>query len=145
MYNDLIYQDQQLAKFKIKKYTELNYLNNTDIEIENYNYYKYLPLCLLILIACIVYSINKNYINRGEDPLKIAADQLAIEMKRIEQVLAKLYSYASAGQTEKYLSDATIFLEMMSFIVIGWQWLKMGASVSLLEPELVCRMLQLDH
>jgi butyryl-CoA dehydrogenase len=60
------------------------------------------------------------------ESLKIAADQLAIEMKRIEQVLAKLYSYASAGQTEKYLSDATIFLEMMSFIVIGWQWLKMG-------------------
>ena len=60
--DDLIYQDQQLAKFKIKKYTELNYLNNTDIEIENYNYYKYLPLCLLILIGCIVYNINKNYI-----------------------------------------------------------------------------------
>ena len=59
---DLITQDQQLAKFKIKKYTELNYLNTTDSEIENYNYYKYLPLCLLILIGCIVYSINKNYI-----------------------------------------------------------------------------------
>ena len=60
--DDLIYQDQQLAKFKIKKYTKLNYLKITDSEIENYNYYKYLPLCLLILIGCIVYSINKNYI-----------------------------------------------------------------------------------
>jgi hypothetical protein len=60
--DDLITQDQQLAKFKIKKYNELNYLNITDSEIENYNYYNYLPLCLLILIACIVYSINKNYI-----------------------------------------------------------------------------------
>ena len=36
--DDLITQDQQLAKFKIKKYTELNYLKITDIKIENYNY-----------------------------------------------------------------------------------------------------------
>lgn len=60
--DELITQDQQLAKFKIKKFTELNNLNTTDSEIENYNYYKYLPLCLLILIVCIVHSINKNYI-----------------------------------------------------------------------------------
>ena len=59
--DELITQDQQLAKFKIKKYTALNYANTTASEIENNNYYKYLPLCLLILIACIVYSINKNY------------------------------------------------------------------------------------
>jgi butyryl-CoA dehydrogenase len=72
------------------------------------------------------------------ESLKVAANQLAIEMKQIEKVLTKLYSFATAGKTERYLSDATVFLEMISFIVIGWQWLKMGiaASKSLENPAL---------
>jgi butyryl-CoA dehydrogenase len=60
--------------------------------------------------------------------LKEAADQLAKDMKTIEKVLTKLYGYSVQGKIEQYLSDATVFLEMMSFIVIGWQWLKMSIS-----------------
>ena len=31
-----------------------------------------------------------------------------------------------SGKHEKYIADATIFMEMMSNIVIAWQWLKMA-------------------
>ena len=30
------------------------------------------------------------------------------------------------GDIEKYLSDATVFMEMVGYIVIAWQWLKMS-------------------
>ena len=72
------------------------------------------------------------------DALKKYADQLTIEMKQLEKVLTKLYSYATTSQLERYLSDASVFLEMLSFIVIGWQWLKMGiiASNKLTNPTL---------
>jgi butyryl-CoA dehydrogenase len=60
--------------------------------------------------------------------LKDSADQLAKDMKTIEKVLTKLYGYSLQGKIEQYLSDATVFLEMMSFIVIGWQWLKMSIA-----------------
>ncbi len=73
-----------------------------------------------------------------DELLKDAANQLAIEMKTIEKVLTKLYGYSIEGKIERYLSDATVFLEMMSFIVIGWQWLKMSipASKKLNDPGL---------
>jgi alkylation response protein AidB-like acyl-CoA dehydrogenase len=54
---------------------------------------------------------------------------LQIELKRIEQVLEQLSTYAQQGNVERYLSDATVFMEMTGHIIIAWQWLKM-ATVS---------------
>ena len=54
------------------------------------------------------------------------ADQLAAGMKTIESVLGKISSYAMEGEFEKYLADATPFMEMFSTLVIAWQWLKMA-------------------
>jgi len=31
-----------------------------------------------------------------------------------------------SGEHERYIADASIFMEMMSTIVIAWQWLKMA-------------------
>lgn len=55
-----------------------------------------------------------------------AANQLAKEMKELEKTMKHLYQFAASGEVERYLADATIFIEMISYIVVGWQWLKMG-------------------
>lgn len=30
------------------------------------------------------------------------------------------------GQTERFLADATLYMEMFSLIAVAWQWLKQG-------------------
>jgi len=54
------------------------------------------------------------------------ADKLDAGMKTIEGVLGKISGYAMEGEFEKYLADATPFMEMFSTLVIAWQWLKMA-------------------
>ncbi len=60
------------------------------------------------------------------DELKPYADQLKNASKELEEVIMHLLQYAMSGDHERYISDATIFMEMMSNIVIAWQWLKMA-------------------
>ncbi len=62
------------------------------------------------------------------DDLKPYAQILAEKQKVMQEVLGKLMSFAMAGDYERFLSDATIFMEFMSTIVIGWQWIKMATS-----------------
>jgi butyryl-CoA dehydrogenase len=47
-------------------------------------------------------------------------------MGRMQQVLAHLQVFAQKGDTEAYLADANLFMELGSLVVIGWQWLKQG-------------------
>jgi alkylation response protein AidB-like acyl-CoA dehydrogenase len=54
------------------------------------------------------------------------ATTLQVELKRIEQVLEHLSTYAHQGNVERYLSDASVFMEMAGHIIIAWQWLKMA-------------------
>ena len=35
-----------------------------------------------------------------------------------------LMPHALNGDTERYLSDATLFLELFGIVVVAWQWLK---------------------
>ncbi len=67
-------------------------------------------------------------INRAKEHgnLSAYADQLAGGMKTIEKVLGKISGHAMQGEFEKYLADATPFMEMFSTLVIAWQWLKMA-------------------
>jgi len=58
--------------------------------------------------------------------LSAEAELLDQEISRIRWVLNKLKPYAMEGDSDRYLSDATVFLDMMGYIVIGWQWLKMA-------------------
>ena len=65
-----------------------------------------------------------------------AANQLANEMVGLEKTMKHLYQFTASGEIERYLSDATVFIEMISYIVIGWQWLKMGiVATQLLENK----------
>ena len=58
------------------------------------------------------------------DELKPYATILTTELGRIQEVMQALMPHAGAGDYERYLSDATLFLEQMGIVVIAWQWLK---------------------
>lgn len=82
---------------------------------------------LLLLSSTIMGTIQQA---EGMASLSTSAKLLKTEINEIKQVIDKLTSYAVNGDIEKYLADATVFLEMMSYIVIGWQWLKMGIAAT---------------
>lgn len=54
------------------------------------------------------------------------ANTLQIEMNRMGRTLRQLGEFARQGDTERYLADATIFMEMAGYVIIAWQWLKMA-------------------
>ena len=58
------------------------------------------------------------------DDLKPYADQLTDELTRAQDVMTNLLPHAMKGDTERYLSDATLFLEMFGIVIVAWQWLK---------------------
>ncbi|NRA52482.1 MAG: acyl-CoA dehydrogenase [Phaeodactylibacter sp.] len=62
------------------------------------------------------------------DELKPYAGQLGQKLGLIQKVLAQLMPFAMKGQFERYLSDATLFMQMMSTVVVSWQWLKMATA-----------------
>ncbi len=62
------------------------------------------------------------------DDLKPYADQLKKASKELEETLMHLLSFAMKGEHEKYIADATLFMEMICTIVVGWQWLKMATT-----------------
>lgn len=59
-------------------------------------------------------------------PLQPYAHQLEGEINRIQDVLKHLSKHAAAGDIDRYLADATVFMEMTGLAVVGWQWLKQG-------------------
>jgi alkylation response protein AidB-like acyl-CoA dehydrogenase len=80
-----------------------------------------------LLLDEIRHTIN----NANEfEVLKNNAEILNNELSRISWTIKHLNKYISEGKIEKYLSDATVFLEMMSYSVIGWQWLKMAVKAA---------------
>lgn len=58
------------------------------------------------------------------DDLKPYANQLTAELTRIQDVMGTLMPYAQKGDTERYLADATLFLELFGIVVVAWQWLR---------------------
>ena len=66
-----------------------------------------------------------------EDQLKPYATELSEELKRVHHVLKHLSQYAQQGDINRYLSDATVFMEQLSYLVIAWQWLKQATMAHL--------------
>ena len=60
------------------------------------------------------------------DELKPYAEHFKTNSKELGEVIMKLVGFAMKGDHERYISDATIFMEYMSTIVVAWQWLKMA-------------------
>lgn len=63
-----------------------------------------------------------------KEGLKQHAVKLGEGAKMIEACLGHLMPHAMKGNHERYLADATIFMDLFGTIVIGWQWLKMGLA-----------------
>ncbi len=62
------------------------------------------------------------------DELKPYANKLMDKLGLTQKVLGKLMGFAMEGNYERYLMDATAFMQFASTIVIGWQWLKMAVA-----------------
>jgi butyryl-CoA dehydrogenase len=58
------------------------------------------------------------------------SEQLVAEMERMKRVLVYLQPRLLAGKPQEFLADASVFMELASYVVIGWQWLKMGVTAS---------------
>ena len=64
----------------------------------------------------------------AHDDLKPYAAGLLENLGLVQKVMKSLLPHAMSGNYERYLADATIFMEFFSTIVIGWQWLKIAVS-----------------
>jgi alkylation response protein AidB-like acyl-CoA dehydrogenase len=60
------------------------------------------------------------------DHLKKYANELSAEIKNLSTITRHLISVAATGDTERFLSDATLYMELSGLVTIAWQWLKIG-------------------
>ncbi len=60
------------------------------------------------------------------EALKPYGQKLVATLKRNQEVLEYLIPFAMKGDHERFLSDATIYMEFLGTIVMGWQWLMMA-------------------
>jgi alkylation response protein AidB-like acyl-CoA dehydrogenase len=78
---------------------------------------------LLLLLT----EIQKTIAQSSQHPdLKSYGIQLNKEIQTIDKVLKHLLGYLQKSDPDRFLADATVFMEMAGLIVIGWQWLKMA-------------------
>lgn len=60
------------------------------------------------------------------DELRPYAIKLGTKLKNIKEVMDFLIPFAKKGDYERYLSDANIFMELFSIVLMGWLWLDMA-------------------
>lgn len=60
------------------------------------------------------------------ESLRQYAELLTQAISSVDQVTEHLQKFAMAGETETFLGDATLYLEMMGILAIAWQWLQQG-------------------
>lgn len=61
--------------------------------------------------------------------LKPYADRLASAVSLLKQVTGALVGIAVKGEIDRFLADATLYLEMSGIVCIAWQWLLQGLAV----------------
>ncbi|VAW16944.1 Acyl-CoA dehydrogenase [hydrothermal vent metagenome] len=64
----------------------------------------------------------------ADDELGPYAAKLGSKLKLTQEVIAFLRPYAQKGNYERYLSDANLFMEFLSHIILGWLWLDMATQ-----------------
>lgn len=70
------------------------------------------------------------------DSLKIYAKNLAEKIDLTQKVLKKLMPLALKGDYERFLADASVFMEFFSLIIISWSWLDIGVKVNNLKENI---------
>ena len=63
---------------------------------------------------------------RTHEALRPYAARLADRLPLNQEILDHLAPHAQAGNHERYLADATAYLEFLGIIVVAWQWLKIA-------------------
>ena len=73
----------------------------------------------------------------AEEPLKPYAASLSGKTELMKKVLTHLIGYAGTGNYERFLADATVFMDFFGNILVGWLWLDMAlhAQKALSEGE----------
>jgi len=56
------------------------------------------------------------------------ADQLNAALDTLQQVTTHLQGLSKSAGTERYLADATLYLELFGILTIAWQWLVQGMA-----------------
>ncbi|MGB5664459.1 acyl-CoA dehydrogenase, partial [Eudoraea sp.] len=62
------------------------------------------------------------------EDLKPYAQKLDDTLKLTQEVLQFLMQFAKKGDYERFLSDATVFMEFFGNIVVGWLWLEIAVK-----------------
>ncbi len=62
------------------------------------------------------------------DELKPYATTLGTKLKDLQDIMVHLVSFAMKGDYERFLSDATLFMEYASTVVVAWHWLEMATK-----------------
>ena len=60
--------------------------------------------------------------------IKPYADSISEKIKLSEKVLISLMPHALKGDFEKYLADASVFMEFFSLIIVAWNWLEIAEN-----------------
>ena len=70
------------------------------------------------------------------DSLKIYAKNLGEKIDLTQKVLKKLMPLALKGDYERFLADASVFMEFFSLIIMSWSWLDIGVKVNNLKENI---------
>lgn len=86
--------------------------------------------------ALLIEQMQQTIADAGGLPdLSEQADDLSEAVDLLLKVLAHLKQVSAAEGAEAYLSDATVFLEFFSIIVIAWQWLLQAVHAATLKDR----------
>ena len=78
---------------------------------------------LKLLSEEIMNSIKESMAHESLKPL---AEKLGSKLELTQKVLQSLMGYAMKGDYQRFLADATPFMEFFSTIIMAWQWLDIG-------------------
>jgi len=63
-----------------------------------------------------------------DDELETWASSLNDQLDQSQKILFHLMPFALKGDYERFLADASIFMEFFSLILVGWSWLEIGVA-----------------
>jgi len=74
-------------------------------------------------------EIKKTIDQANEDnELKEWASSLNDQLDQTQKILFHLIPFATKGDYERFLADATVFMEFFSLVLVGWSWLEIGIA-----------------
>lgn len=72
-------------------------------------------------------EVRKTVAQGLEDPeLSSQAARLDKALEKVEAVTSSLLAYSEQGDVERFLADATLYLDLFGIVAIAWQWLLQG-------------------